>query len=92
MMLAIELFGHVLKHFVLSVRLMANMMAGHIILAVFLAFIAESAGSWMQYFVIPAACGGYVAIMFLELFVAFLQAYIFTFLAALFIGAAQHQH
>lgn len=92
LMLGIELFGLCLKHFVLSVRLLANMMAGHIILAVFLAFIAESSGTLMQWIVIPAASGGYVAIMFLELFVAFLQAYIFTFLAALFIGSASHQH
>lgn len=92
LMLAIELFGLCLKHFVLSVRLLANMMAGHIILAVFLAFIAESSGTSLQLIVIPAASGGYVAIMFLELFVAFLQAYIFTFLAALFIGSASHQH
>lgn len=92
LMLAIELFGLCLKHFVLSVRLLANMMAGHIILAVFLAFIAETSGTSIQWVVIPAASGGYVAIMFLELFVAFLQAYIFTFLAALFIGSASHQH
>ena len=92
LMLAIELFGLCLKHFVLSVRLLANMMAGHIILAVFLAFISETAGSAMQFVVWPAACGAYVAIMGLELFVAFLQAYIFTFLAALFIGSASHQH
>ena len=92
MMLAIELFGLCLKHFVLSVRLLANMMAGHILLAVFLAFIAETAGSSMQYIVWPAACGGYIAIMALELLVAFLQAYIFTFLAALFIGSASHHH
>ena len=92
MLLVIELFGLVLKHFVLSVRLLANMLAGHIMLAVFLAFVAESAGSYMQYLIIPAACGGYVVIMFLELFVAFLQAFIFTFLAALFIGSASHQH
>lgn len=92
LMLGIELFGLCLKHFVLSVRLLANMMAGHIILAVFLAFIAETAGSSMKFIVWPAACGGYIAIMGLELFVAFLQAYIFTFLAALFIGSASHQH
>ena len=85
-------FGLILKHFVLSVRLLANMMAGHIILAVFLAFIAETAGQTVQLIVWPAACGAYIAIMALELFVAFLQAYIFTFLAALFIGSASHQH
>lgn len=92
MLFVIEMFGLVVKHFVLSVRLLANMIAGHIVLAVFLAFIGTTANSWLKVIVWPAASGAYVAILFLELFVAFLQAYIFTFLAALFIGAASHRH
>ena len=42
--------------------------------------------------VAPASIGGAVALSLLELFVAFLQAYIFTFLSALFIGMAVHPH
>ena len=92
MLFVIEMFGLVVKHFVLSVRLLANMIAGHIVLAVFLAFIGTTANTPLKYVVWPASGGAYVAILFLELFVAFLQAYIFTFLAALFIGAASHRH
>ena len=90
----IEIMGILIKHFVLSVRLLANMMAGHLVLAVIMAFIAASAkvglGAWLG--VTVASIGGAVALSMLELFVAFLQAYIFTFLASLFIGMAVHPH
>ena len=90
----IEILGLLIKHFVLSVRLLANMMAGHLVLAVIMAFIAASAkvglGVWLG--VSVASIGGATALSMLELFVAFLQAYIFTFLASLFIGMAVHPH
>jgi F-type H+-transporting ATPase subunit a len=92
MIFGIELFGLVVKHGVLAVRLLANMMAGHVVLAVIIAFIAASAPTIWWYAVTPTSVVGAVAISFLELFVAFLQAYIFTFLAALFIGMAVHPH
>ncbi len=90
----IEIFGLLIKHSVLAVRLLANMMAGHVVLAVFLAFIAASytAGSAIWGGVTFASVLGATALSMLELFVAFLQAYIFTFLSALFIGAAVHPH
>ncbi len=88
----IELVGLFIKHFVLSIRLFANMFAGHLVLAVLLAFIGETWGSSLVYAVAPASIGACVAVNLLELFVAFLQAYIFTFLSALFIGAAAHPH
>ena len=50
------------------------------------------AGSLLWYGVTPLAVFGGTAISMLELFIAFLQAYIFAFLAALFIGMAVHQH
>jgi F-type H+-transporting ATPase subunit a len=85
----VELVGLVAKIFALTVRLFANMLAGHILLAVLLGFIL-SAGVSMGYgggfgIAIPAVLGS-VAITLLEIFVAFLQAYIFTFLTTLFIG------
>src|SRR5215203_802570 len=85
----VELVGLVAKIFALTVRLFANMLAGHILLAVLLGFIL-SAGASMGYgggfgIAIPAVLGS-VAITLLEIFVAFLQAYIFTFLTTLFIG------
>ncbi|HEY1599888.1 MAG TPA: F0F1 ATP synthase subunit A [Pirellulales bacterium] len=92
MIFVIEMMGLLIKHFVLAVRLLANMMAGHLVLAVIVAFIAASAGSMTFWCVMPASVLGATALNLLELFVAFLQAYIFTFLSALFIGMAVHPH
>jgi F-type H+-transporting ATPase subunit a len=92
MIFAIEVFGLMVKHGVLAVRLLANMMAGHVVLAVVVAFIAASFQSMWWYAVAPASVFGATALSMLELFVAFLQAYIFTFLSALFIGMAVHPH
>lgn len=89
---AIEIFGLCVKHFVLAIRLFANMFAGHLVLSVFLAFIGATAGTVVGYFVGPAVVVGSILFSLLELFVAFLQAYVFTFLASLFIGSAVHPH
>ena len=91
MMFVIEIMGLFIRHIVLCVRLFANMLAGHIVLAVILGFTLQAVGI-VTYLVTPASIVGSVAISLLELFVAFLQAYIFTFLAALFIGSAAHPH
>lgn len=92
MIWAIEVFGLFVKHGVLAIRLFANMMAGHTVLAVILGFIALSAHSSLYYMVLPASLLGQVAIGLLELLVAFIQAYIFAFLSTLFIGMAVHPH
>ncbi len=92
MVFAIEVMGLFIKHFVLSIRLLANMMAGHLVLATILAFIGVAWQSAAVYGVIPASVFGCTALSMLELFVAFLQAYIFAFLSALFIGSAVHPH
>ncbi len=89
LLVPVELIGLVAKIFALAVRLFANMMAGHILLAVLVSFIL-SAGTAMGAaggiaVAIPAVLGS-VAITLLEVFVAFLQAFIFTFLTTLFIG------
>jgi len=91
---AIEVLGLFIKHSVLAVRLLANIMAGHVVLAAVLGFIGASAaaGSAIWGGVTFASVLGATALSLLELFVAFLQAYIFTFLSALFIGAAVHPH
>src|SRR3990170_2559049 len=70
----------------------ANMFAGHLVLTVVIGFIAQTAGLAIWYGVMPASVLGAVALNLLELLVAFLQAYIFAFLSALFIGMAVHQH
>ncbi len=89
---AIEAFGFLIKHGVLAIRLFANIMAGHTVIAVILSFIAATAHSGVYYLVMPASVVGQLAIGMLELFVAFLQAYIFAFLATLFIGMSVHKH
>ena len=92
MIFGIEVLGILVKHFILAVRLFANMFAGHLVLAVMMGFIAATAQSLLWYGVMPASVVGATALNLLELLVACLQAYVFTFLSALFIGMAVHQH
>lgn len=84
----VEIAGLFAKIFALTVRLFANMVAGHMVLAVLLSFIisAGSAGAAMGLGIAVPVVAGSVALSMLELFVAFLQAFIFTFLTTLFIG------
>jgi F-type H+-transporting ATPase subunit a len=92
MIVFLELFGHVIKSIVLAVRLFANMFAGHTVLAVILTFIvlARNAAPVLFGTVTVASVLGVAALSLLELFVAFLQAYIFVFLASLFLGMVLH--
>ncbi|MDR3635080.1 MAG: F0F1 ATP synthase subunit A [Isosphaeraceae bacterium] len=94
LMFVIEVAGLLIRHIVLAVRLFANMFAGHVVLAVILGFIlmAWDATAAVFWSVAGASVIGLIALSMLELFVAFLQAYIFTFLSALFIGSAVHPH
>jgi len=91
LMFVIEVAGLVIRHIVLALRLFANMFAGHVVLSVILGFVLVAQGA-MFFLVTPLSIGGVIALSLLELFVALLQAYIFTFLSALFIGAAVHPH
>ncbi|MGA2065174.1 MAG: F0F1 ATP synthase subunit A [Thermoguttaceae bacterium] len=90
----IEVVGLGIRHTVLAVRLLANMFAGHMVLAVIVSFIAATAKLaimlWLGVTVTSVLAAA--ALTLLELFVAFLQAYIFAFLSALFIGMAVHPH
>ncbi|MFM8496625.1 MAG: F0F1 ATP synthase subunit A [Planctomycetia bacterium] len=94
MIFAIEMLGLCIKHLILAVRLLANMVAGHLVLLGIMGLISAAAtysmGLWATVTGISVVSSTLFSI--LELFVAFLQAYIFTFLSALFIGAAVHQH
>jgi F-type H+-transporting ATPase subunit a len=100
MLLVIELLGLCIKHLVLAIRLLANMVAGHLVLLgiMGLAFGAvaalefSTAPDWQWWLIAVISVLASTAFSCLELFVAFLQAYIFTFLSALFIGAAIHHH
>jgi len=90
---AIEVLGLFIKHFVLAIRLWANMTGGHIVLAVLMAFIAVATSGLVLWLgVTSASILGAFAITLLEVLVAFIQAYIFAFLTALFIGMAVHPH
>jgi F-type H+-transporting ATPase subunit a len=90
----IEVFGLFIKHGVLAIRLFANIMGGHTVVGVILSFIAVDAivGTWLYALVVPASIGGQIFIGLLELFVSFLQAYVFTFLATIFLSASMHEH
>jgi F-type H+-transporting ATPase subunit a len=94
LLVPVELIGLVAKVFALAVRLFANMIAGHILLAVLLSFILSAGASSAALgfgIAVPVVLGS-VAINLLELFVAFLQAFIFTFLTTLFIGMSVVLH
>ncbi|MHC4879934.1 MAG: F0F1 ATP synthase subunit A [Planctomycetota bacterium] len=90
----IEIVGLFIKHGVLAVRLYANIMGGHTVLGVILAFIAADgvAGNAIQALVIPGSIVGQIFIGLLELFVAFLQAYVFAYLSTIFLSAATSAH
>jgi len=89
LLVPVEIIGLGARIFALAIRLFANMIAGHILLAVLLSFImtaAKSMGTAGGLGVALPVVIGSVAITMLEIFVAFLQAFIFTFLTTLFIG------
>ncbi len=87
-MVPVEILGMLIKPFALAVRLAANMTAGHLLLAVLISFVPMA---WTVDYRLGLGVGvvsvlASTAIMVLELFVACLQAYLFTFLTALFIS------
>ena len=80
----LEIISHLVRPFTLAIRLFANILAGHMVLATVLGLIFI----FQSYLAAVAAVLGSVALSFLELLVAFIQAYIFTFLSTLYIGGA----
>ena len=94
LLVPLEIVGFIAKTFALSVRLFANMLAGHILLAVLVGFIlsAGAASTGMGFAIAVPVVAGSVAITFLELLVAFIQAFIFTFLTVMFIGQSVVVH
>jgi F-type H+-transporting ATPase subunit a len=88
MLAPIELVGVLTKPFALMIRLFANMTAGHIVILslISLTFIFKSLA------IAPAAVGLTLFIYVIKVLVAFLQAYIFALLTALFIGQAVEEH
>jgi F-type H+-transporting ATPase subunit a len=92
-MAPIEIISKLVKPFALAVRLFGNMTAGHfVILSLFgIIFLFGYLQGWNWLIALVTAML-VLAIMFLELFVAFLQAYVFALLSAVFIGLMQHEH
>ncbi|MEQ8352309.1 MAG: F0F1 ATP synthase subunit A [Leptospiraceae bacterium] len=80
--------GPLAKGFALTIRLLANMTAGHVLLLVIAGFIFQFQTWWMPI----VSVSGMTALYVLELLVALLQAFIFTLLSAIFIGLSMHRH
>lgn len=87
-MIPIEIIGVFTKPFALMIRLFANISAGHIVVLSLVSLIFIFKTAWLALGSIPLV----LFIDVLELFVAILQAYIFTMLSALFIGLAVQEH
>ena len=86
LMAVIEVLGLFIKAFALTIRLFANMIAGHLVILSFfgLVYLFDS------YAVLVPAILMSVFITLLEVLVAFIQAYVFTFLSVLFISMCVH--
>lgn len=91
----VEFAGMFTKPFVLMVRLFANMLAGHLIVTVFISLIfifgnvLGTAGGWG---ISPISVAFSVFITLLDVLVSFIQAYVFTLLSAIYFGMATAEH
>jgi len=88
-LIPIELLGTLTKPFALMVRLFANITAGHVVIMSLIALIFVTDNIILEG---PISVLLTLFISVIELLVAFLQAYIFTMLSALFIGLAVEEH
>lgn len=90
----VEFMGVFTKPFVLMVRLFANITAGHIIILGFMSliFIFANIQGYLGVIVAPVSIAFGIFMSFLELLVAFIQAYVFTLLSALYFGMATEEH
>ncbi len=87
-LIPIEIIGIFIKPFVLAVRLFANMTAGHLVILSLIGLIF----AFKSFGMAPVSIAFALFIYTLEILVAFLQAYIFAMLSALYIGAAVEEH
>jgi F-type H+-transporting ATPase subunit a len=91
-MIPVELLGMFSRPFALTIRLFANMLAGHMVITALLMLVPLTAAI-SPYFgvtMIPVSLGLALFVMVLEILVAFIQAFIFTLLTAIFIGMFAH--
>ncbi|MFI4855477.1 MAG: F0F1 ATP synthase subunit A [Phycisphaerales bacterium JB065] len=92
-MIPVEIIGAIVKPTALTIRLFANMTAGHVLLAAIIGFVSMSIAGLGVLFASPIvviSIVGAILIFFLEVFVAFLQAFVFMFLTAVFIAQMVH--
>lgn len=92
MLFLLEFMGLIIKPFALTMRLMANMTGGHLVILSFLGlmfFFAQDSTA-IGWSVSPLVVGMSVFMMIIEGFVALLQAYVFTLLSAIFVGMCLH--
>ena len=87
-MVPIEILSMFIKPFALTIRLFANMTAGHVVIIIFIYLVMM----FQSYWVGIGSVAGSLMIYLLELLVAFIQAYIFAVLSAMFIGTSMHAH
>ena len=87
-MIPIEIIGHFAKPFALTVRLFANMTAGHVVILSMLGLIFLL----KRWAIVPVSIGFALFIFLLEILIAFIQAYIFAVLTAVFIQLSRHPH
>ena len=94
MMPLIELFGVFVKPFALTVRLFANILAGHTVILAFVCiiFITMAVNEYIGSTMTVVSVLFTIFMNFLELLVAFIQAFVFTMMSAVFIGLAQPEH
>jgi F-type H+-transporting ATPase subunit a len=95
LMPVVEFVGLLSKPIILMVRLFANMMAGHLIITVFVSLIFIFSSIWGNlagWIVSPVSILFAVFILILDVLVSFIQAYVFTILSALYIGMATAEH
>lgn len=94
LMPVIEMFGIISKPFALTIRLFANILAGHTVLIALscLVFISVSMGTTMNVVMTIFSVLLSVFMLVLELLVAYIQAYVFTMLSAVFIGLSRKEH
>ena len=84
----IELLGLLIRPFSLTIRLFANMTAGHIVIIVFLFLVMMFQSYWIGI----GSVAGAIFINLLELLIVLIQAYVFTSLSAMYIGEAMRSH
>ena len=93
LLVPIEVISYLSRIISLSVRLFANMMAGHVMLEVFGAFIVMLGGrGWLVYFPAGLSLAVNVVLIGFELLVATLQAYVFAMLTCIYLHDAVHLH